>query len=210
MTAPTNAPVVSSIPYFGPAYLLGQSNDEYQPLKVSSWNVIIPNPLIGNEAKAGFAAFTVDGVNVTCGTAGALLPNLVGIFQNQYYQEGDVGSLTYNATFGNNFQAPILAQGAIYAFNSTAINVATALTAGATTALQVVLATTNATLFPVGSFFQGTAPGAVTAQLDVSLHIRPRLTPSGGLPGSAAGNPPSNLGVIPAGAGFLADVLILS
>ena len=172
MTAPTNQPVVSSIPYFGPSFILGQTTNDYQPLKVGSWNVVIPSVLIGNEAKVGYAAFTLDNVTVNCGdaTGNQGIPNLVGVFLNYFYQEGDVGSLTYNATFGNNFQVPVLGTGSVYAYNSGPIS---ATVADGIHIVKSVSSTAYNSL--LGSFYQSAnTPTGVSTGLDVSAYFRVR------------------------------------
>lgn len=192
MTAPTNAPVVSSISLSGPAYLIGQTTNEYQPLKINTWSVAIPSVLLGNEARVGFAAFSTDAVHVYTAPASAALGllQLVGVFTNQYYQEGNPGSLYYTTTMGSNFQAPVLCEGSIYAYNSGPIDPVLFLQGGPTSVLKAVATSTDPN-YPVGSFFQGADPSLVVG-VDVSSFMRPRTI----------GTVTSNVG-----SGFLLDVL---
>jgi hypothetical protein len=209
MTAPTNNPVVSSIPYVGPLLLLGQTTNEYQPSVIRTWNVIIPTPLIGNEAQVGYAAFTADGITVNRGIGtSATLTQFVGVFANQYFQEGDVGSLTYNTTFGNTFTVPVVSQGSVFCYNGSAISASYYATAGSVNPLSVALVSTSATC-PVGAFFQGTAPSGVTVSLDVSSVCRPTNQAYSFYPSSGYGQgAPGSQTVV--GAGFLIDILKLS
>ena len=180
MTAPTNNPVVSSIGLSGPTYLLGEVTNQYQPVKLSTWNVVIPSSLLGNEAAAGYAAFTTDNVTVTRGSTGLTLKNLVGVFENQYFNEWSVGSLTGTDTLGNYFTVSVCSIGSISVYNGTAISLSVA------SGLSVALVSTNSAV-TVGSFYQG-SPTYVTG-LDVSAVFRPRTAQS------------------TVGAGFLVDIL---
>lgn len=161
MPAPTNSPVVSSVPLYGPNYVMGEVTNQYQPTRVDSMQVVIPNSLLGNEAIAGYAAFTVDGVTVTRGVTSLTLTNFCGFFADYSFWEGNAGTNPYVETMGGTFLAPVCGIGSIYVYNSSAISPVVA------SGLKVVLVTTDAVNFPVGSVFQG-SPGAVTGSLDIS------------------------------------------
>jgi hypothetical protein len=170
MVAPTNQPVVSSVPLYGPNFLIGQTTNLYQPIKSETWNVVIPNPLIGNEAQAGFAAFTADNVTVTRGVSGNTLANFVGFFEQQYFNEWDVGSLTGQDTLGNAFTTAVLSMGSIYVYNSTAIS--EAISSGLKVVLSITTGTTPAAIL-VGAIIQGADPAGSTT-LDISTVCRVR------------------------------------
>lgn len=169
MVAPTNAPVVSSVPLFGPSFLLGQVTNLYQPTKLATWNVVIPSSLLGNEAQAGYAAFTSDGVTVTRGFSGAALANFVGFFENQYFNEWNVGSLSGSDTLGNYFTTTVCSQGSIYVYNSTAMVETVASGLGVIT----VYSGSAANVF-VGAVVQGTVTNATI--LDISSVAKVRST----------------------------------
>ena len=172
MVAPTNNPVVSSIPLVGPSFLLGEVTNQYQPVKLSTWSVVIPGTLLGNEAQAGYAAFTADGVTVTRGASGYTLANFVGFFENQYFNEWDPGSLTGTDTLGNNFTTTVCSIGSIYVYNSTAI--AATVSSGLKVVLTITTGTTPAAI-QVGSIIQGADP-AGSSTLDISSVCKVRST----------------------------------
>lgn len=178
MTVPTNAPVVSSVPLTGAAFLLGETTNQFQPLKLSTWNVVIPGSLVGNEVIAGYACFTADGVTVTRGASGYTLPNFVGFAENQYFNEYDPGSLTGADTLGNKFQISVCSIGSIYVYNSTAI--AATISSGLKIVLTITTGTTPAAI-QVGSIIQGSDPAGSTT-LDVSsvCKVRTAQTVVGG------------------------------
>jgi hypothetical protein len=139
MTAPTNQPVVSSVPLYGPAFILGEVTNQYQPTTLTTWPVVIPSPLVGNEAIAGYAAFTQDGVTANRGVQLESLINFLGFFENQYFNEWDVGSLTGSDTLGNNFTVSVCSVGSIYVYNASpmspvpgGVNVISSITVGTT------------------------------------------------------------------------------
>lgn len=169
MPAPTNNPVISSIPLAGPSFLLGEVTNQYQPTKIGSWNVVIPTVLLGNEAVAGYAAFTSDGVTATRGVSGYSTANFLGFFANYNFWEGDVGTNPYTETLGGQFQAPVCNIGSIYVYNSTAIS--SAVGAGLNVVLAVSSGVTPAAIL-VGSVVQG-SPLSSTV-LNVSSLVRAR------------------------------------
>ena len=178
MVAPNNAPVVTSVPLTGPAFLLGEVTNQYQPTKLSTWAVVIPGSLLGNEVQAGFAAFTADNVTVTKGASGYTLPNFLGFVENQYFQEGDPGSNPYTETWGSKFAVSVCEIGSIYVYNSTAIS------ASVSSGLKVVLTVTGGTTpaaILVGSIIQGADPsGATTLDISTVCRVRTAQTTVGG------------------------------
>ena len=176
MVAPTNNPVVSSVPLYGPSYLLGETTNQFQPLKSSTWNVVIPSPLLGTEVIAGYACFTTDGASVLNSGSGFTLANLVGFAENQYFNEWDVGSLTGSDTLGDYFTISVCEIGTIYVYNSTAI--VTTISSGAKIVLTVTGGTTPAAI-KLGSLIQGSDPAGSTT-LDVSTVVKIRTANSTG------------------------------
>ncbi len=184
MPAPTQAAVISSIPLYGPSFVLGQVTNQYQPTKVSTWDAVIPASLLGNEAIAGYAAFTSDGVTVTRGfSTDTSLKFFVGIFANYNFWEGDAGTNPYNETFSGQFTVPVCSIGSIYVYNSTAVS--TAISASNT--LNVVISAVSPGVTPIGSFCQGSPVG--TTLLDVSSICKVKV------------------GSVTAGTGILIDVI---
>lgn len=178
MTAPTNAAVVSTVPLYGPSYLLGEVTNQYQPVKLTTWDVVIPSVLLGNEAIAGYAAFTADGSTVTRGASGYTLANFVGFFENQYFNEWNVGSLTGQDTLGNYFTTSICSIGSIYVYNSTAISAA--ISSGLKVVLTVTSGTTPAAIL-VGAIIQGSDPaGSTTLDISSVCKVRTAQTVVGG------------------------------
>lgn len=171
MVAPNNAPVVTSVPLTGPNYLLGEVTNQYQPTKLRTWKVVIPGSLLGNEAQAGYAAFTADGSTVTKGASGYTLPNFLGFFENQYFQEGDPATNPYTETFGSNFLVSVCEIGSIYVYNSTAISAS--VSSGLKVVLTVTTGTTPAAII-VGAIIQGSDPSGATT-LDISTVCRVRF-----------------------------------
>lgn len=160
MPAPTNSPVVTSVPLSGLQFLLGEVTNQYQPTRVSSWQVVIPTSALGNEAVAGFAAFTVDGVTVTRGSTVTVTPEFfVGFFADYSFWEGNVGSNPYTETMGGQFLAPVCGMGSIYVYNSTAISPAIA--SGLLVVTSITTGTTPAGIL-VGSVIQGATPAGAT------------------------------------------------
>lgn len=179
MPAPTNSPVITSVPLFGPNFVIGEVTNQFQPVRVSSQPIVIPTPLLGNEAIAGYAAFQTDITNTTRGFSGATIKNLVGIFANYQLWEGDVGTNPYTETMGGQNLVPVCNIGSIYAYNSSAI--ATTVSSGLNVVLSITSGTTPAAV-TVGSFYQGSTPAGATL-LDVSSVCKVRTaqtTPGGG------------------------------
>jgi hypothetical protein len=166
MPSPTNSPLISSVPLKGASFILGEVTNQYQPTKVSTYNVVIPGVLVGNEAKAGYSAFTVDGLSVTRGSTGLTAANFVGFFASYNYAEGDAGSNPYSVTQGDNFTVPVCQAGSVYVHNCTVVSSSVA------SGLKVVLVSSNQVTYPVGSVFQGTDPVPVTSSLDISSAVK--------------------------------------
>lgn len=178
MVAPSNSPVVTSVPLAGSSYVLGEVTDAFGPLKSQTYYASIPGTLLGNEVAAGFACFTTDQVLVTKGSAGFTLANFIGFAQLFTYQEWDPGSLSGAFSLPSKFSVPVLRIGSIYVYNSSAI--VTTVSSGA----KIIITndgTTPAAL--VGSVWQGADPaGCTTVDVSTVVNIRTaNITVGGGI-----------------------------
>lgn len=181
MPAPNSSAVVTSVPLYGPNFVLGQVTNQYQPVKVSTWDAVIPSPTIGTEPIAGYAAFTTDNVTVTRGSSGntssLALKNLVGFFANYNVWEGDVGTNPYTETLGGQFTVPVCEIGSVYVYNSNAISlsvssglyVVTAVSSGVTPAGTIV-----------GSVVQSSPMSATLLDISSVARVRTAQTVVGG------------------------------
>lgn len=159
MVAASNSAVVTSVPYFGPAAYLGMTADYgammYEP---GYYSVVIPEVLLGNEWKPGFAAFSRDGVTVDRGVSTDLPQNFFGFFANITSQEGTPGSNPYTTDFSRQFQVPVVATGTIFVYNSTPISTDVQ-------TINIVTSVTDGTTPPdilVGALIQGGTPAGAT------------------------------------------------
>lgn len=170
MVAPSNSPVVTSVPLTGPSYLLGEVSNVFQPLKDTTYFASIPGSLVGNEVKAGFACFTTDQINVTRGTSGSTLAQFVGFAELMSFNEYDPGSLTGALTLGDKFSVPVLQIGSIYVYNSTAI--VTTVASGLKVVTSITTGTTPSTIL-VGAVIQGADPsGSTTVDISTVAKVR--------------------------------------
>ena len=180
MPAPTNQPVVTSVPLAGKNRYLGLVTHNYQPTRIPTYQATIPTVLLGNEVQAGYACFTLDGINVTKGSAAITsVTQLVGFAVAKEFNEFDIGSLNQQQTVNSQFLVPSMAMGSMYVATSGAINPVN-LSTGED--LMIVTSTTGATPgYVVGSVFQGSStalPTGLTAVVITGYATIKEVVPS--------------------------------
>ena len=161
MVAASNSAVVTSVPYFGPSAYLGMTADYGAMIwEPGYYSVVIPEVLLGNEWKPGYAAFSRDGKTVDRGVSTDIPQNFFGFFANITSQEGIPGSNPYTTDFSRQFLVPVVATGAIYVYNATPMT--TEVGVGVNIISSVTVGVTP-DQYEVGSVFQGAVPAGATA-----------------------------------------------
>jgi len=142
------------------------------PNQVRTYFADIANPLqpILNYPKAGYAAFTNDGVFINTGTTGYTTAQFVGFCTSKIVGDDRKAPL-YETLLGNHFTVPVCVRGQICVYNSTAI--VPLIAKGLAVCLSVTPNVTPANV-QVGGLVQGTAPAGTTL-LDISEFARVRI-----------------------------------
>lgn len=165
MVAPSTSALWATVPYSGPSAVLGDVVDRGSPTYISGQcPVVIPDVLVGNEWKVGFAAFKDDNETFNRGVSTYTLANFWGFFENIESQEGNPGTNPWQATFGGTLLVPVARSASIYVYNSTAISAA--ISSGLSVVTSVTTGTTPAAIL-VGAVIQGATPAGATV-VDVS------------------------------------------
>jgi hypothetical protein len=161
----------------------GEIVDIYDvPTNVTTYQAVIPSVALGNEPRAGYAAFTDDGITANCGLSTYTDFNFLGFFILKTI--GDERDSNGNSILGNNFSVPVCTRGRLYVYNSTPVLPL------AVKGLQIITSVpvNSSSIFQVGGVAQGMLPTGTTS-IDITSYCRVKY-------GSAK-----------AGSGILIDIL---
>jgi hypothetical protein len=164
---------------YGPCAILGQVIDRGASSYIPTYQVVIPDVLVGNEWKPGYAAFSSDGVLVNRGVSTSSPVNFLGFFSNIYSQEAEASGNPFYTIFGDKFLVPVVFEGTIFVYNATAVNRQVGNGVRIVTSVDTLLVTDPN--WQCGAVFQGTPPVGVTY---TEIQTRARIMSESTTPGS--------------------------